>query len=159
MEVGVGFRFAPNEQFLQGKNFRTQLYNEYPIISIKYIAGLSNVLGGNYDYHKLYLRIFKRAKWIELGTTSMLFESGKTFGKDIPYPLQFVARANQTYSHEFSSFNMMNFLEFVTDQYVSFQMEHHFKGYFLNNIPTIRKLKLRELISFKAIYGLSLIHI
>lgn len=153
MEVGVGFRFAPNEQFLQGKNYRTQLYNEYPIISVKYIAGLSDVLDGQYDYHKLYLRVFKRAKWVEIGTTSILLEGGKTFGKDIPYLLQFVARANQTYSHEFSSFNMMNFLEFVSDQYVSLQMEHHFKGYFLNSIPTIRKLKLRELITFKVIYG------
>ena len=48
---------------------------------------------------------------------------------------------------------MMNFLEFAADQYVSFNMEHYFFGYFFNRIPFLKRGKLREVISFKALYG------
>ena len=87
-----------------------------------------------------------------MGTTNIILEGGKTWGK-IPYLLQLIPRGNQTYTYKLNSYNMMNFLEFATDQFVSINMEHYFQGYFLNRIPLIRKLKLREVISFKGIYG------
>ena len=48
---------------------------------------------------------------------------------------------------------MMNFLEFVSDRYVSITLDHNFEGFFFNKIPLLKKLKLREAASFKAIYG------
>ena len=48
---------------------------------------------------------------------------------------------------------MMNPMEFLSDKYVSLNMTHYFNGFFLNKIPLIKKLKLRELVTFKAIYG------
>jgi hypothetical protein len=48
---------------------------------------------------------------------------------------------------------MMNFLEFVSDQYVSINIDHSFNGFFLNKVPLLKKLKLREVVTFKAIYG------
>jgi hypothetical protein len=62
-------------------------------------------------------------------------------------------RANQTYSYQLLSYNMMNYLEFVSDQYVSVNLEHHFNGLLFNKIPLFKKLKLREIISFKGVYG------
>jgi hypothetical protein len=47
----------------------------------------------------------------------------------------------------------MNFLEFVSDEYVSLFAEHHFNGFFLNRIPLIKRLGWREIISFKGVYG------
>ena len=47
----------------------------------------------------------------------------------------------------------MNFLEFVSDQYVALYFEHHFNGFIFNKIPLIKKLKWRAIISFKGIYG------
>ena len=48
---------------------------------------------------------------------------------------------------------MMNFLEFVTDQYMSLLIDHSFNGFFLNKIPVVNGLKLREVITLKALYG------
>ena len=62
-------------------------------------------------------------------------------------------RANQTYSYQKNSYNMMNFLEFVSDQYISLNAEHCFNGFFFNKVPLLKKLKLRELVTCKAIYG------
>ncbi|MEM9547718.1 MAG: DUF5686 family protein [Bacteroidota bacterium] len=151
-EATVGFRYAPNEQFLQGRKKRTQLPNEFPIITVNYTHGHDGILGGQYTYDKLRLNLFKQFEWLTTGTTNIVFNAGKTWG-DVPYLLQDIPRGNQTYAYQLTSYNMMNFLEFVTDQFVSLNAEHFFFGYFLNKIPLIKRLKLREIVTFKAFYG------
>lgn len=47
----------------------------------------------------------------------------------------------------------MNFLEFVSDEYASLFVEHHFNGFIFNKLPLIKKLKFRSIVSFKGIYG------
>lgn len=151
-EVTVGFRYAPNEQFLQGKGKRSQIFNQYPIITLNYTHGFNDVLGGEYEFNKLHLNLFKQFEWLTIGTTNLVFDAGKTWG-DVPFILQDIPRGNQTFAYQLTSYNMMNFLEFVTDQFVSLNAEHYFYGYFLNRIPGVRRLKLREVVSFKAYYG------
>jgi len=48
---------------------------------------------------------------------------------------------------------MLAEFEFVTDQYVSWFLEHHFDGYILNKIPYVQRLKLREVIYMRGIWG------
>jgi hypothetical protein len=79
-------------------------------------------------------------------------EAGKIIGK-VPYPLLSIHRANQTYSYQSSSYNLMNFLEFVSDQYTSLNIDHCFNGFIFNKIPLLQKLKLREIVTFKILYG------
>lgn len=151
-ELTAGFRWAPNEQFLQGKNARTQLYNEYPIMTVNFTKGFNELVGGDYWYSKINLNVFKQFEWLTFGTTNLVLDAGKTWG-EVPYILQNIPRGNQTYAYQLTSYNMMNFLEFTTDQFVSLNAEHYFYGYFMNRIPLIRKLKLREVVTFKAYYG------
>jgi len=47
----------------------------------------------------------------------------------------------------------MDYYEFVSDQYINFYFSHHFDGFFFNKIPGVRKLKLREVIYFRGLYG------
>lgn len=148
----IQLRYAPNEQFLQGQNKRRQLYNEWPIFNLDVIYGQATVGNRDIPYTKLYLNIFQQIEWTKIGTTDIIFDAGKTFG-DLPYVLQFIPRGNQTYAYQLSSFNLMNFMEFAADQYVALKFEHFFYGYFLNRVPLIKKLKLREVISFKGVYG------
>ncbi len=71
----------------------------------------------------------------------------------MPYPLLTIHRANQTYLYQLYSYNLMNFMEFISDRYVAINMDHNFYGFFLNKIPLVRKLKLRESASIKVLYG------
>lgn len=151
-EAYVGIRYAPNEQFIQGQTKRTQLYNEWPIFNLNVSVGEASFGTETEPYTKIYLNIFQQIEWTKLGTTDIILDAGRTYG-DLPYLLQYIPRGNQTYAYQLSSFNLMNFLEFTTDEFVSLKFEHFFYGYFLNRIPLIRKLKLREVISFKGIYG------
>jgi hypothetical protein len=47
----------------------------------------------------------------------------------------------------------MNFLEFVGDRYESVNIDQHFMGFFFNKIPLLKKLKWREVVTFKAAWG------
>jgi hypothetical protein len=151
-EFSLNLRWAPNEEFLQGRTYRTNLFNRYPIFKLDYQYGAPNLLGSDYDYHRVTLNIFKKFNLSFLGIMHIYVEGGKMFGQ-VPYNLMFLPRANQTYSYQTFSYNMMNFLEFVSDQYVSFNGLYYMNGYLLNKIPLIRKLKLREVFTFKMLYG------
>lgn len=151
-ELGVGIRYAPNEKFLQGKDRRTQIYNQYPIININFVQGIKGALGGDFSYSKVKLNLFKQFEWLVRGTTNVNISAGKVWG-DVPYILQNIPRGNQTYAYQPRSYNMMNFIEFVSDQYASFVMDHFWYGYFLNRVPLIKNLELREVMSFKIIWG------
>ncbi len=47
----------------------------------------------------------------------------------------------------------MNYYEFVSDEYASVSLSHHFEGLFLNRIPLMRRLKWREVVGGKALIG------
>lgn len=151
-EFSGELRWAPNEQFYQGKVYRIPIINKYPIFTLRFTAGVKGLLGGEYNYQNLNLRMEKRAYLSQLGYTDVVLEGGYIFGQ-LPYPLMTIHRANQTYAYQLNSYNLMNFLEFVSDRFVGLTLDHHFNGLIFNRVPLLRKLKLRELMSLKVLYG------
>ncbi len=152
-QIGLQIKWAPNAQYWNGKNQRIAMFNRYPIMTLDYTAGLSGFLGGEYDYHRLNLKVFKRFYLSVLGYTNFEVEGGKIFGDRLPYFLLHLPRANQSFAYQIFAFNLVNFLEFSSDEYFTWNTEHYFNGFFFNRIPLFRKLKLREVISFKGLYG------
>jgi len=151
-ELDLGLRFAPGEQVAQGRIFRARIPGRYPVFFVDYNVGLKNVIGGQYDYQKLHARIDQQLHLSQFGWADMRFETGHTFGR-VPYPLLNIFRANQSYAFDVNAYNLMNFLEFVSDQYETLTIDQHFNGFFFNKIPLFKKLKWRETASIKAIYG------
>jgi hypothetical protein len=151
-ELSLTLRYAPKEAFYQGKLYRTPIINAYPIITGRITAGLKGFLDGDYRYQNVVLNATKRFYLSQLGHSDVTLEGGYIFGQ-VPYPLLDVHRANQTYSYQLNSYNLMNFLEFSSDHYASFFIDHNFNGFFLNKIPLLEKLKLREVASLKLLYG------
>ncbi|WP_066435405.1 DUF5686 and carboxypeptidase-like regulatory domain-containing protein [Chryseobacterium sp. CCH4-E10] len=151
-EIYTEFRWAPNEEFYQGKLYRWPLPNKYPVFTLRGTFGMKDIIKGDYNYQKVNLNIYKRFYFSQFGFSDVVLEGGYTFGK-VPYPLLDIHRANQTYSYQLQSYNLMNFLEFVSDHYASLQYEHTFNGFIFNKIPLLKKLKFREFISFKMLYG------
>ena len=47
----------------------------------------------------------------------------------------------------------MNVEEFISDHYAGLDIDHYFNGFFLNRIPLLKKLRLREVVEGKFIYG------
>lgn len=151
-EIGAEFRWAPKEQFYQGKTYRIPIFNKYPVFNLRYTMGVKGLMNGEYDYQQVNLRVFKRFYLSQFGYADVSAEGGYIFGK-LPYPLLTIHRANQTYAYQLNSYNLMNFMEFVSDHYASVSSDYYFNGLLLNRIPLIKKLKLREVAGIKILYG------
>lgn len=151
-EAGVMLRYAPNEQFYQAPDARLQMLNKYPILTLWYTAGLKSPTLGEYSYHSVQLRVRKAFYLSPVGWSVAFAEAGRTFGQ-VPYPLLNVHRANQTYSYITEAYNLMNFMEFVSDRHAAVNVSHYFGGFFFNRVPLLRKLKLREVVTCKALWG------
>lgn len=151
-ELSGEFRWAPHEQFYIGKLYRVPIVNKYPIFDIRYTAGIKGLAGGEYNYHRIDLDIFKRMYIGPLGYTDVTLDGGYLFGT-VPFALADIHHANQTYAYQLASFNLMNFMEFISDHYASVMVDHYFNGFFFNKIPLLKKLKWREVIEAKVLFG------
>lgn len=151
-EVGISVRFAYNEKFVLGKFDRVSLGTKFPIIRINYTKGFSGILKSQYDYHKLKININDKWRFGPFGWSRVIVEGGKIFG-EVPFVLQEIHNGNETWQYDMSAYNLMNFYEFVSDEYVSLFITHHFNGYFLNRIPLMHKLKWRETAFIKGVLG------
>lgn len=151
-ELSLELRWAPNEEFYQGKQYRIPMPNRYPVFTVRAIAGIEGLFNGQYNYQNISANIYKRVYMSQLGYSDVVLEGGNIFGK-VPYPLLAIHRANQTYSLQLQSYNLMNFLEFTSDHYASLIIDHCFNGFIFNKIPLIKKTRFREYINLKMLYG------
>jgi hypothetical protein len=151
-EFDLLLRYAPNEKFLQGTIHRFTIPSKYPIFTLSINSGNKGLWNGQYNYLNLSANIYKRFYLSQLGYTDFTLLGGTVLGQ-VPFPLLAIIPANQTYLYDRNAYNMMNFLEFVADHYAGLNITHYFGGFFLNKIPVIESFKLREILSFKIIYG------
>ncbi len=151
-ELGAHFRYSPNERFYEGTNKRRSIASEYPTWDLFYTAGVKDLLDGQYDYHALNLRYEQYLYVPPLGHMRVIAQAGRVFGQ-VPYPLLRVHRANQTYSFQQESYNLMNFREFVSDKYAGFEFDHNFEGWFFGRVPLLKRLHWRENMTLKALWG------
>jgi len=151
-DISLDLRWAPHEQFYQGTVFRMPVINKYPVFRFRYIKGFKGLFNGQYKYDNLHLSIAKRVYLSQFGNSDVILEGGYIFGQ-VPYPLLTIHRANQTYAYQLASYNLMNFLEFVSDRFASLNVDHHFNGFIFNRVPLLKKLDLREVMTAKVLYG------
>ncbi len=151
-EVVFRTRWAHKEQFLSNNFDRVSLGTKKPIITAQFTYGFKGVLGSDYEYQKAIIGWKHKVPLGILGNFKYRFELGKVWGA-VPYPLLEIHLGNETWTYNKLAYNMMNISEFVSDEYISASFEHHFDGLLFNKIPIIRKLKWREVATFKAIYG------
>lgn len=151
-EISYYTRFAYNEKFVSGTFDHISLGTKYPVLEAQYTYGIPDLFGGDYEYHKLESSV---SHWFSLGLIGWIkykVNAGKIWGT-LAYPLLEIHPGNETYYLDRASFNTMNFFEFISDEYVSATGTWHMEGLFLNKIPLLRKLKWREVVSFRVVWG------
>jgi len=151
-QLSATLRWAPHEQFYQGRSFRQDVTNKYPIFTLQYAVGIKGLYGGQYNYNAFRLAIFKRWYVAPLGYSDITVNAGYITGS-LPYPLLIIQPANAAYYYSFNSYNLMNVSEFITDHYAGVNVDHYFNGFFLNKIPLLKKLRLREVVEGKLLFG------
>ncbi|HKC69108.1 MAG TPA: DUF5686 family protein [Bacteroidia bacterium] len=151
-EIRITTRFAYQEKFIDGDFSRTSLGTKYPILQFTYIHSLKHIYEGQYDYQKVVLNVSDRVRWGLWGYTDYVIEGGQIFG-NVPYPLLELHGGNQTFVYDYMAYNLMNYYEFASDRYASLWLFHHFEGLFFNKLPLVKKLKWREVVTYKVLFG------
>lgn len=154
-EIGTQLRFAPGERAYNGRSGKESVFNlskDAPVFKLSHQLGIKGVLGGDYNYNHTEISAEKRIWLSSFGHIDAQIKAGKVWDK-VPFPLLILPNTNQSITIQPEAFYMMNALEFVTDQYVSFNATYYLKGWILNRIPGIKWLRLREVLSFNMIYG------
>ena len=154
-EIGTQLRFAPGERAYNGRSGQESVFNmskDAPVFKLSHQLGIKGVLGGDYNYNHTEISAEKRIWLYSFGHIDAQVKAGKVWDQ-VPFPLLILPNTNQSVTIQPEAFHMMNALEFVTDQYVSFNATYYLKGWILNRIPGIKWLRLREVLSFNMIYG------
>ena len=151
-EVGLYTRFSYKERFVGTGFDRFSLGSDYPTVEMYVAAGLEGVLEGEFEYQKLILAFRDKIRFGTFGYLDWRIEGGKYWGT-VPYPLLELHNGNESWFYDYQAFNLMNYFEFASDEYVQLMMTHHFDGKYFDRVPLFRRLKWREVVSFKTVVG------
>lgn len=151
-EISFSLDYTPKRKTIGYGVERSIVDSPFTRIFVNYSQGLKGVFDSDFEYQKVQLYIKQPILVGGFGRLNVTTELGKTFG-EVPLGLLSIVPGNQSYFLIDNTFNNLNFYEFVTDQYATFQLEHHFLGRLLSRVPGLRKLNLREIIGIKAVVG------
>ena len=158
-ELGVELRYSPGSDFpinRMGVETPFTLEQDAPVISISHKIGYldDRMYGGRgFFYNRTELTAEKRFWFSSFGHLDARIQTGITWNKA---PFTKLYTPNTTAPSFFlgrNGFNLMQPMEFMMDQYVALYLTYYFKGWILNRIPGINRLKLRGVVSFSGIYG------
>ena len=152
VEFQVGMRISHKEKIYRTAFSRHFIESDYPVLNFSVITGMPKWLKGAYEYCRLEGGIHYEPKTPPIGSAKITMQGGKIFGK-VPYPLLKLHEGNATYFYAPYAFSCMNYYEFASDAWVSLFYEHHFNGWLLGRIPLIKRLKWREVLVCKGVWG------
>ena len=150
--VGLGMRLSWNEMVNRGHFDKLYLSTDYPIITADFRMGIKDALRESPEFYRAELGIDYDLAMPPFGTSYFRIKAGKIWGK-VPYPMLKLHEGNGTYFFSPQAFACLDFYEFASDTWAQFFYEHNFKGYFLGKIPLLKRLKWREVVSFRGVVG------
>lgn len=150
--LSISLRFAPGEKFYQTKTARISITPQYPVVELTHLYCPKRFMGNMFEINKTELSISKRFWLSAFGYVDAIVKGGHLWSRS-PYPNLLIPNANLSYTIQSESFSMMNPMEFLTDSYAMWDLTYWANGAILNYIPFIKKLKLREVFSFRGMVG------
>jgi len=151
-ETSFSMSYFPGRKMTGFGVERYDANDDYSRVFAQVSFGDKSVLNGDFDYTKLQFSYLQPWQIGGFGRLYSTLEVGKTFG-EVPLGLLSVVPGNQSYFSIYNTFSQLDFYEFVTDTYASLHLQHNFNGRLFSRIPWLRKLNLREIISFRTIWG------
>ncbi|MBX9187207.1 carboxypeptidase-like regulatory domain-containing protein [Bacteroides sp. K03] len=152
-EASVTLRYAPGEAFVNSKQRRIPVSLDAPIFTLTHTAGFKGVLGGEYNFNRTEASIWKRV-WLpsSWGKVDISLKGGVEWNT-VPFPLLILPEANLSYITQRETFCLINNMEFLNDRFASLSLSYDMNGKLFNRIPLLKKLKWREMIRFRTLWG------
>ena len=152
-EFKFGLRYCPGQTFINTKQHRWPVNLDAPEFTLSHTVGLKGFLGGQYRLNFTEAGIYKRFWLGSWGYVDTHLNGGIQWDK-VPFPLLIMPPVNLSYFEHENTFNMMRNMEFLSDRYAFWAVAWDMNGKLLNRIPLVKKLKWREYIAVKGMWGM-----
>lgn len=150
-EISFDTRWSREEKFIDKGFLRLYMGTEHPIIHFTLGGGML-FFDDQLQYYGKLASTIKHELNVGQSKLEYAIEAGAYFGK-LPYTMLDIPRGNETVGWYTYDFNMLNYLEYVHDQYIHTFLEYHLNGFIFRRLPVFRKTGLREVFSAKMMVG------
>ena len=140
------------ESYINSKQRRMEVNLDAPQFTLTHTIGLKNMLGSQFTYNLTEFSAYKRLWLGSWGNFDMRLMAGAQWNK-VPYHLLIMPPVNTSLFEHQGSFNLMENMEFLNDRFAQFNLAWNLEGKIFNRIPLVKKLKWREYVAFKGMWG------
>jgi len=152
--LGAIFRFSWHERKIDDWLSRYYVHNSLPVLYLGIEAGSykTNDMERYRLFSKLNIMLRHHVPLGMGGTLDYVVQAGCVLGK-VPYALLHHFEGNQGYAYDPYRFTLLNNFSYAADKYIALHTEWNGQGILFNLIPGVRRLRLRELATFKLAWG------
>lgn len=151
-EAEIKLRFAPGEKLYQTKNRRYRVGKETPVFMLSHRTSIKGVLGSAFTSNRTEFFFTKRFTFAPFGYIDAQARAGAQWNS-VPYILLPMPDVNMSYVISEGAYALMNPMEFAWDKYCSVDISYFLDGLIFNHIPFLKRLGLREVLTFRAVWG------
>lgn len=147
--------YTPGQQYMTEPTRKVVLGSKYPTFNFNHKKGWSGVLGSDVNFDYIEFTVQQNLLLGTLGDSRYTLQGGRFVNtKELPYID--VKRFRQSdpflYSEPLHSFQLLDTSLTTTNWFLEAHYIHHFNGAMINNIPLIKKTKIRTVAGAGAMW-------
>lgn len=154
-EVGISLQWEPLRVIYNGRKGTESGFNltrRGPLFKLSHRWGIKGFLGSSYNYQRTDFEMRQDLRLSLFGYIDLRGTAGIIWDK-APYPLLEIPATNGGYFINQDCYQLMKPQEFIMDRWVGLHAYYHMNGLLFDRIPLLKKLGLREVISYSFLWG------
>ncbi|MBC7923877.1 MAG: carboxypeptidase-like regulatory domain-containing protein [Ferruginibacter sp.] len=151
----VRVSYTPQQKFMTEPNQKVVLGSQFPTFSVSHRKGWKGVLASDIDFDYIDFSIEQNLLLGTLGNSKYALTAGKFVNtRDLRYVdlKRFRQSDPYLYSDPLHSFQLLDTSLVATNWFFEFHYLHHFNGALVNNLPLIKKTKIRTVVGAGAMW-------
>ena len=151
-EATVGIDYNPGVTYVNTKQQRLPINLDNPELTLSHTVGFDGFMGGQYKSNLTTLGIYKR-QWLGSFGYMDFNVTGKIQWNKVPFSMLVQPPVNLSIFEQEATVSMMKDWEFLSDRQIFWSVAWDMNGKLLNRILLIKKLKWREYVAVKGVWG------
>lgn len=151
----IKFTYTPKQRFMSEPNRKIILGSKFPTFGLTHRKGWNRIFTSDIDFDYIETSVEQNLLLGTLGSSKYTLQLGKFVNtKDLRYVdlKRFRQSDPILYSDPLLSFQLLDTSLIATDWYFEAHYIHHFNGAMINNIPLIKKTKIRTVAGAGAMW-------
>lgn len=151
-ELSADVFFCPGQTYITTKQDRWPVNKDRPEFTIRHTMGFKGVLGGQFRTNQTDISMYKR-QWLGSWGRMDFHVSASAQWNKVPFQFLLTPPMCISYVEQPGTLNMLHNMELFMDRRLFWSLEWNMNGKIFNRIPLLKKLKLREHVAFRGVWG------